>query len=891
MDAATGAPTSAASDATAGGAMNDAGVVDATAPAPGDASQASTGCRAIVALPPCQGMAVLNGGDGFVGLAQDGTVNVYDPSGAVVKSIGVGLEGGLLPPVDAEATGTIQSQSVIAAAEGGGVIATLTQTSSSFEVETMEQTFLTTSAGASFQVSSGTNDGPQRSVAVNAAGRVFVSSFTPNTANPPQSIIRSYDGSGVVVGQVSPVVPGYEMLNRALASGPTDMVYARFSKEDPNSPPNYIQSVVIAYDENLDEKARWTSDPNVVLQGFTVAPSGSLVLVGRRIGQRGNPDEAWIDMLDGTTLAELWSAPSVGGDLAAFAVDVTPSGDLVVIGSDANTSTLWADEYDPTGSPVWTARAELTDPAYSNPYTPFGFDVAVQQDGAILIAGGLEVQAVACPAVLDGSSEGSTAPEAASDASFPSGIPGATYLKPSNTKGGTNQAHQSIGFGFGAALALQGDTLVVGAPYEPSKSSGVDGDPTDESVPGAGAVYVFARSGTTWSQQAYLKPSTGGLAIHFGFSVALDGDTLVAGAPNEESNATGVNGNQLDTSASGAGAVYVFTRSGTTWSQQAYVKSSQTAAGYGCGYGVAVSSDTLAFGCIGDTGGNPFLAQNQYGSIYVFTRSGTTWSAQAREAPALGMAVALQGDVLIAGQPGAASAATPLPDGGSGPSDTGAVVSFTRTGTTWTRSATVLRVPTASPGSTGTTANDGQFGQAVALSNGTLVVGAPLEPHVPFSAEVGALYAFAGGAGAWSEQLRTQPTSLYDVVAVSVAVDGNALVFGGTDGHVGSAYAFTRGDDLDERANLVSDGRGGAAVRHCGGHLRIDGRRRRHCRFERRLRRRWGRERHERAGHGRGVRDSAAVRLLSQPPRRPLARAETPADAPIWVYRSLRTAR
>ena len=115
MDAATGTAASAASDATAGGAMSDAGVVDATAAGPGDASQSSLGCRAIVALPPCQGMAVLNGGDGFVGLAQDGTVNVYSPSGAVVRSIGVGLDGGLLPPVDAQATAIIQSQSVIAA--------------------------------------------------------------------------------------------------------------------------------------------------------------------------------------------------------------------------------------------------------------------------------------------------------------------------------------------------------------------------------------------------------------------------------------------------------------------------------------------------------------------------------------------------------------------------------------------------------------------------------------------------------------------------------------------------------------------------------------------------------------------------------------------------------
>ncbi len=100
----------------------------------------------------------------------------------------------------------------------------------------------------------------------------------------------------------------------------------------------------------------------------------------------------------------------------------------------------------------------------------------------------------------------------------------------------------------------------MGANLEDSNAIGINGNQNDNSENGAGAVYVFTRSGTTWSQQAYIKASNTGANDEFGWSVALaaDGNTLAVGAYQEDSNATGVNGNQNNNSASRAGAVYVF---------------------------------------------------------------------------------------------------------------------------------------------------------------------------------------------------------------------------------------------------------------------------------------------------------------------------------------------
>lgn len=172
------------------------------------------------------------------------------------------------------------------------------------------------------------------------------------------------------------------------------------------------------------------------------------------------------------------------------------------------------------------------------------------------------------------------------------------YIKASNTSEGDE-------FGYSVALSGDGNTLVAGAHKEQNNSTGIDGDQSTSFVRrDSGAVYVFTRSQTTWSQQAYVKASNTGAGDHFGYDVALsgNGNTLVVGAYSEGSDATGIGGDESNNLAGGSGAVYVFSRSGMNWSQQAYVKASNTETGDQFGSHVALASDgnTLAVGANGE---------------------------------------------------------------------------------------------------------------------------------------------------------------------------------------------------------------------------------------------------------------------------------------------------
>jgi hypothetical protein len=183
---------------------------------------------------------------------------------------------------------------------------------------------------------------------------------------------------------------------------------------------------------------------------------------------------------------------------------------------------------------------------------------------------------------------------------------------------------------------------------------------------------VFTRSGATWTQQAYIKASNTEANDRFGESIALSGDTLAVGAKEEDSAATGIGGDQADNTASSAGAVYVFTRSGTTWAQQAYLKASNTTALDDFGSALGLDGDTLAVGALFEdsaaTGVNGDEADEtaaSAGAVYLFIRRDGAWSQIAyvkatntESGDQFGFGVGLSGGALAIGSSSEDSAAT-----------------------------------------------------------------------------------------------------------------------------------------------------------------------------------------------------------------------------------------
>jgi hypothetical protein len=306
------------------------------------------------------------------------------------------------------------------------------------------------------------------------------------------------------------------------------------------------------------------------------------------------------------------------------------------------------------------------------------------------------------------------------------------YVKASNTG-----SHDS--FGYSVALSSDGNTLAVGARWEDSSATGIDGDQQGGSDD-SGAAYVFGRSGSAWSQQAYVKASNTGAGDWFGESVALsgDGNTLVVAAQYEESSARGINGDQGDGS-DDTGAVYVFARSESGWTQQAYVKASNTDPDDRFGAAVALSNDgnTLAVGAANEssnaTGTDTDNDQSDNsasasGAVYLFSRSESTWAQQAYVKASntgggdwFGVPVALSsdGNTLAVGAAHESSNATGIEgdEEDNSASVSGAAYVFARSGSTWAQQAYVKASNTRAYN---------WFGIAVALSSdgSTLAVGA-----------------------------------------------------------------------------------------------------------------------------------------------------------------------
>ncbi len=381
------------------------------------------------------------------------------------------------------------------------------------------------------------------------------------------------------------------------------------------------------------------------------------------------------------------------------------------------------------------------------------------------------------------------------------------YIKASNPDAGD---------GF-HAVAIDRDTLAVGAPREDGGAAGVGGDQSDNRLGDAGAVYVFARDpGGTWAQQAYLKASNPDgtdqndpvFGDTFGSELALEGNTLAVAAEKESSGATGIDGDQTDDSAENAGAVYVFERDSTGhWRQTAYIKASNTDPQDLFGRSIALDGDTLAVAAINEASGasgvNGDQADNSRlhsGAVYVFKRDEDgVWAQQAylkatnpESGGHFGGSVALDGDTLVVGEP-------------QSDIDSGAAYVFTRDAEgVWSQQAYLK----ASHGEE----HDG-FGHAVAVDGATLAVSAGFEDggvagingdETDNSVDgSGAVYVFTRDAGgAWSKQayIKTAAPGLADLFGLgSMALHGDLLVVGAHSGEDGGA-AGINGDQADNSA-------------------------------------------------------------------------------------------
>jgi hypothetical protein len=321
---------------------------------------------------------------------------------------------------------------------------------------------------------------------------------------------------------------------------------------------------------------------------------------------------------------------------------------------------------------------------------------------------------------------------------------------------------------FGWSVAISGDRVLVGA--------------TRVGDSKAGAAYVFTRNGTVWNQQAILTASDGAERDEFGESVAISGDTIIVGAFADDDDARN------------SGSAYVFTQTGNTWNEQAKLRASDPGLRKNFGSSAAIVGDTAVIGA-------PSFFDAQ-GAVYVFTRNGTAWSEQAKLQSSgsperrlssedlmpdhqarirrdsrtyFGRRIAFSGDTIVAGAAGESANSR----------DSGAVYVFTKNGTTWSEQAKLLADPS----------DKGGFGSSVALSGDTLIASGTVYDSA---------YLFTRSGNTWSQQGKLKPSSPPPASSLgdSLALSGNVAMVGDTGGmgergtpRIGSVYVFDLAQD------------------------------------------------------------------------------------------------
>jgi hypothetical protein len=534
--------------------------------------------------------------------------------------------------------------------------------------------------------------------------------------------------------------------------------------------------------------------------GGAVALGADTALIGANfddVGANSNQGSAYVFVRSGSTWsqqAQLTASDGAGGDV--FGGSVALDGDTALVGAsqdDASAVDQGSAYVFVRSGTTWSQQAKLT-AADGAAADRFGASVALSDHTALIGADlddvGASNQGSAYVFVRSGNSWTQQAKLSASDGAAndvfgnavalagDTALVGATFddIGPSNAQGSayvftrsgsswTEQAMLTASDGnaddaFGWSVALSGDTALIGAITDNLIGSN------------EGSAYIFTRSGSTWSQQSKLTASDAANNERFGSAVALFGQVAMIGAALDRINTN-----------SEQGSVYVLTQSGNSWSDEIKVTAGEGAAFNQFGYSVAVSGDTVLVGVRGDDIGPSF----DRGSVFVYTRSGDIWIQQAQLTASdgatqdqFGFSIAFSGNTALIGAPGDQFAGE----------DQGAAYVFVRSGSIWSEQAKL----TASDGAV----ND-QFGFAVALSGDRALVGAPLDNEV--GVDQGSSYVFIRSGVAWSQEAKliASDGAANDQFGTSVALAGDTALIGaptddvGVDVDAGSAYVFVRG--------------------------------------------------------------------------------------------------
>jgi hypothetical protein len=296
---------------------------------------------------------------------------------------------------------------------------------------------------------------------------------------------------------------------------------------------------------------------------------------------------------------------------------------------------------------------------------------------------------------------------------------------------------------FGNSVAISGDIVVVGVPHD---DLGV--------LYNAGSAYVFQLSGGVWTRKAKLTASDAAKSDRFGYSVAIDGDTIVVGALSSGS----------------LGRAYVFQRNGETWPEERILTGDDIADNDNFGNSVAIFGDIVVVGAPRhDAGG-----KTGTGAAYVFERNGGTWPQKkkltASEAGLFdwfGTSVAIDGDTIVVGRPNV-----------EGSEYGGAAHVFKYDGNTWIQEAKL----TAS-----NAYSHNYLGTSVAIDGGLIVVGVG-----EFLSEPGVAYVFQHDGVNWTEKAKL----VADGRPAQVDISGNRIVVGQANawvdgvGEAGAAYVY-----------------------------------------------------------------------------------------------------